>query len=177
MLRDMEDRDVDATGEFDGKVLRIREMSAATGPEGTVRGEGEVEFAGLKVGKYRFGLQLRNVPVYSVPEMTAVVSGDGFEIRSVQIGDKLVPDMRGTLDVLRGELRMEFAPEAGSGGSPLETDVPEWMADLGLRAEKGNVWIRNSLVDAELAGSIQLVRRQRESQIWGGVNTAPARTW
>ena len=171
MLRDMEElyRNVDATGEFDGKVLRIRELSGATGPEGTVRGEGEVEFAGFEVGKYRFGLQLRNVPVYSVPEMTAVVSGDGFEVRSVQIGDKLVPDMRGTLDVLRGELRMEFAPEAGSGGAPIETDVPEWMADLGLRAEKGNVWIRNSLVDAELAGSIQLVRRQRESQILGQV--------
>jgi autotransporter translocation and assembly factor TamB len=158
---------VNARGEFDGKVLRISAIQAATGSKGIVSGSGELEFEGLELSGYEYRLRLQEVPIYSIPEVSAIASGP-LEIHSRRIAGRLIPDLRGTLDVHSAEIRAEFT-SSGTQSGTFETDIPDWLASLSLRADKGDVWIRNSLVDAELTGNIDLKRTEDDFQVFGTV--------
>ncbi|MFQ5601587.1 MAG: translocation/assembly module TamB domain-containing protein, partial [Candidatus Krumholzibacteriia bacterium] len=128
-----------------------------SGSGGSVRGDGQVIFEGLRVADFDLSLDAERVPIYSVPQMMAVVSGH-VDMRGVHLGTGgPIPEFRGSLQVLQAEVTQEFTG-GGSEADVLEsTDMPEWLAEVGLDAS-GKVWIKNSQADAELYGSVQLVR-------------------
>jgi autotransporter translocation and assembly factor TamB len=162
-LRDMEEiyRDVTADGVFEGNTLRIQSLRGRTGEHGTIAGSGELVFAGPRLAGYSYALELGAASIRSLPDIFADVSGS-LQVHSEAVGPNriLVPSIGGTLNVQRAEITQEFTAEGGEAVI-LETDVPEWLCDVELRAEQGDVWIRNSLVDAELEGNLRVVRTGR----------------
>lgn len=158
VLRDMEEvyRDVYARGTFSGKRLQFTEIRGTSGG-GKVSGSGWIDFEALRVSTYDLRFRVERLPVLSIPEMSALVSGN-LQVRGRDIGAAdPIPDVRGTLDVLLAEITQEFDPQSGEA-EIFTTDKPEWLSDLELRAPKGHVWVKNSQVDAELAGNVQVVR-------------------
>jgi autotransporter translocation and assembly factor TamB len=162
MLRDMEEvfRDVDAVGTFSGNKLVITELHGATGSKGRITGSGDVDLSGLRLTGYNFKLDLQEVTIRSVPDITAVVNGHEVKIQGHEVGNRLIPEISGNVDVLRGEIRQEFSSEGGA--EPIfATDVPPLYLNLTLRADRGDVWIRNSIVDAELEGNLTVTLDER----------------
>src|SRR4030095_15623537 len=75
MLRDMEEvfRDVDAVGTFSGNTLVITELHGATGSKGRITLGSEpakVDLSGLRLTGYKFVLDLQEVTIRSVPDIT-----------------------------------------------------------------------------------------------------------
>jgi hypothetical protein len=173
-LRDMEEiyRDVDVVGEFVGSTLRFTQISARTGREGVVTGTGQLDLDGGVLSDYVYELDLVAVPVYSLPEVTATVDGH-LQVRAARVGaETIVPNIRGTLDVRDALITQEFT----AGGDELfDTDTPEWLSDITLRAPQGNVRMRNSQVEADLAGSLRIVRTRRQLDLQGEVTVRRGR--
>ena len=170
MLRDLEEiyRDVNATGEFGGGKLTFTSLNGNTGG-GRVNGSGQVEFAHWRVKGYALDFDLDRITVWSVPEMSALVSGRLTVEGKEAGGEDPIPELRGKFDVLEAEITQEFT-NTETGAPVVETDRPEWLCDLELRASKGRVWVRNSQIDAELAGNIG-IRRSTEGLDYRGLAT------
>lgn len=172
-LRDMEElfQEVHAVGTFDGTTLKVTELRGRTGERGIVTGGGDVSFKGWVVDTYAYKLDIQQASVYSLPEISAIVSGQ-VEVKGARVANDrlLVPNITGTLDVFEARITQEFTGAAES--QLFVTDAPPWLAmpGLTLRAEKGNVWIDNSLVEAELAGTLRIVRTPRLLD-FGGIVT------
>jgi hypothetical protein len=175
-LRDMEElyREVNVVGQFEGATLRITELRGRTGREGTVTGKGYVELDGAAISKYEYEFDLVRVPVYSLPDVTATVSGP-LTVRSERIGADaaLVPYIRGTLDVAEALITMEFS--SGADQELFDTDMPEWLSEVSLRAPDGNVRLRNSQVEADLAGTLRILRTRRQLELQGVVSVRRGR--
>jgi autotransporter translocation and assembly factor TamB len=170
MLKDMEEvyHDVHAVGLFEGEKLRLTELRGKSGPEGWVQGKGEswVAIKGLRVTDYQIGVDAAKVPVFSIPEMAALVSGH-LDIRGVDVGlPQPVPELRGSLQILEATITKDFESDSQTADLIESTDRPEWLADLNLQAT-GRVWVRNSNADAELAGNVQLVRTKAGMDVKG----------
>jgi translocation and assembly module TamB len=162
MLRDLEEvyRDVDATGTFGGGKLTFESMTGTSGGGKVTARKGEIEFAHWRVKDYEFVFDLDRFTVWSVPEMSASVSGQ-LTVRGEDVGGRdPIPNLRGTFDVHEAEITQEFTNNAENGPPLVDTDRPEWLCDVRLRAPKGRVWVRNSQIDAELAGNVDLVRSE-----------------
>ena len=175
-LRNMEEvyRDVDATGRFEGTTLRVTEVTGRTGRDGTVTGSGTLELDGTVVTRYDYAFDLAHVPVYSFPEVTATVNGK-LTIESVRVASDVavVPRIRGTLDVEDALITQEFS--SGAEGELFDTDTPEWLSDVKLRATDGSVRLRNSQVEADLSGSLDIVRTRQQLDLIGEVTVRRGR--
>ncbi len=166
-LRDMEEvyRDVHAVGKFEGTTLTLTELRGSTGPQGRVTGTGKVELKNWVLDSFTYNVDLVRVPVYSLPEVNAIVNGH-LEIKSQRVvaGRPPVPDIHGNLVIVEARITQEFTSNASGSNALIDTDAPPWLATipgLTLQAEDGNVRLDNSLVDAELAGTL-VVRRTRQ---------------
>ncbi len=151
--------DVHAKGTFGEDTLELSEIRGRTGPEGWVRGSGRVRFARLAVSDYDLAFDAEQVPIYSVPDITATLGGH-LQVQSVPLvaGMPPVPEFKGTIRVHEAEITREFTAGGEESGDLLApTDRPDWLAEVAIEAP-GRVWVRNSNADAELAGTVQLVR-------------------
>jgi len=159
MLRDLQEvyRDVNATGVFGGGRLKFTSLAGSSGGGRATGRKGEIEFAHWRVKDYAFVFDLDRFTVWSVPEMSALVSGR-LQVEGVDVGgEEPIPSLSGKFSVLEAEITQEFA-NTDAGPPVVDTDRPEWLCDLELQAPKGRVWVRNAQVDAELAGNIRVVR-------------------
>ena len=150
--------DVNATGNFVDDTLELGEIHGRTGPNGWVRGSGWVRFAGLAVSDYALAFDADHVPVYSIPDIAAIVGGH-IDIHAVHLFETAapIPEFKGSLQVRDAEITREFTEGRGEGSLLEPTDRPEWLADVAIEAP-GRVWVHNSNADAELAGNVQMLR-------------------
>lgn len=168
-LADLEEiyRDVHATGVFEGSTLRLDGLRARTGRQGRVQGNGYVVFDGFTVSDYRFALSAHQVPIFSVPQIAATVAGN-IQVRARRFDNGvMVPAFAGSLQIVEASITQEFAGGDGEPAEVLEaTDQPDWLADVTLDAP-GRVWVKNSNADAELSGTVQLVRDRTGLDVQG----------
>ncbi len=159
-------RDASMVGIFEGNTLRMTDIQARTGSDGRIRGNGFLFFDGLRVADYRFALTGTKVSIYSVPQMAATVSGQ-IDIRATSLDNgALVPDFRGALRIEDATITQEFTGDGESSALLESTDQPSWVADVTLDAP-GRVRVKNSNADAELSGSVQLVRNRAGLDVQG----------
>jgi translocation and assembly module TamB len=166
-LKGMEEiyRDIDAEGVFAADSLRITSVRGRSGESGRISGHGTVYFDGFHLRDYRYSLQAETMPVHSVPQMVAELSGR-VDMRAVRLwGGTRVPEFRGALLVHEALITQEFTG-GGEAGVLESTDLPEWLADVTLDAP-GKVWIKNSQADVELEGSVRVVRSTAEMDVAG----------
>ncbi len=173
-LADLEEvfYDVDAKGTFGEDTLELSEIRGRTGPEGWVRGSGRVRFAGLAVADYSLAFDADRVPIYSVPDITAILGGH-LQVQAVQLvaGTQPVPEFKGTIRVHEAEITREFTAGTEESGDLLApTDRPDWLAEVAIEAP-ARVWVRNSNADAELTGNVQLVRNTAGLDVTGRATT------
>jgi autotransporter translocation and assembly factor TamB len=73
--------------------------------------------------------------------------------------------------VQQAEITREFTAGGGQGVGLLEgTDRPEFLADVSIEAP-GRVWVRNSNAEAELFGSVQIIRTRAGLNVEGRAAT------
>jgi autotransporter translocation and assembly factor TamB len=150
-------RDVNTVGTFEGNTLRLRDIRANIGKDGRVRGDGELRFGGLEVKDYHFDLRAERIVVNSIPQVVALVSGNVAVDAQEVLGREIVPMFTGDLQVHEAIITQEFGSSSVGSGVLASTDLPEWLADVSVDAP-GNVWIKNTTVDMELEGQVQVVR-------------------
>jgi autotransporter translocation and assembly factor TamB len=171
-LADLEEvyHDVHATGTFQEDTLELVELRGRSGKDGWVRGKGWVRFARLRVRDYALAFEADMVPVYSVPDIEALVGGR-IEVTAARLDDGPVPEFKGSLKIHQAEITREFTAGPEAGSALLEsTDRPEWLADVAIEAP-ARVWVRNSNADAELGGNVQIIRTTAGLDVQGRATT------
>jgi hypothetical protein len=162
-------RDVHTVGTFEGNTLRLQDIRASIGKEGRVSGAGTLRFGGLEVKDYHFDLRADRILVNSIPQVLALVSGNiAVDAESV-LDQAIVPMFTGDLQVHEAIITQEFGGSSVGGGVLASTDLPEWLADVSVDAP-GNVWIKNTTVDMELEGQVQVVRNTAGLSVNGVAN-------
>jgi len=162
-------RDVSTVGVFQGNTLRLQDIRASIGKEGRVTGSGELRFGGMRVDDYHFDLDAQRILVNSIPQVLALVSGKVAVDAEPVLDQAIVPLFTGALQVHEAVITQEFGSSAVGGGVLASTDLPEWLADMSVDAP-GNVWIKNSTVDLELQGTVQVVRNTAGLSVNGVAN-------
>jgi autotransporter translocation and assembly factor TamB len=118
-----------------------------------------VRFSGLQVSDYAVSIDATAIPVYSIPDIEALVDGH-LDIGASHLEGAVqpIPDIEGSLVIQQAEITREFTASSAQGAGLLEsTDRPEFLADVSIEAP-GRVWVRNSNADAELFGNVQIIR-------------------
>ncbi len=117
-------------------------------------------FDGLELRTFNIRLDVDRFLVASLPDLRALVQGQGARLIGVKVGPDslLVPKFTGDLKVLKARYTGNFS-EASSGPDPLQATVaPDWLADLHLSGEPRSGRIFNREMDLDLGGDMDLVR-------------------
>ncbi len=152
-----------------GPRARIEALSARLGG-GEIQGTGAVLLEGWHPTHYRVELELTQVRL-TLPEGFRGT----YEGALVWEGDREGARLGGELLLVRGRYRESWdLPALGGGGGPLLVGTAPWEAgfplelDLRVRAS-GNVWVRNPLVQAELAGDLRIAGSPQRPELQGVV--------
>ncbi len=179
VLRNLQEvyREVSADGHFQGDVLSVTDIKGKEGLKGTFTGQGEVLFQGLVLESFDILFDLDRFLVASIPDLAAVVSGEGGRLTSVPVGpdSTLVPKFSGTLEIMKARYTGSFN-EGGGGNDPLQATVaPDWMADLRLHAQPRVATIVNRELELYLGGDLDLLRTEAGLYLRGSLDVNSGR--
>ena len=171
VLRDMSEkyRDVVLEGTWHGDRLTVTRLEAAEGKRGWLRGTGYLDFLGLKMTGFHFGVRGDRYLFATVPDLRALLRTDALAIDGVPVGPDsiLVPRFSGPVEVLEARYTGDFEEKEGVTDIRQATVEPEWLADLEIHAEPHAIAVVNSTMELHLGGDVRLIRDQDGLELRG----------
>lgn len=168
-LAGMEERfyDVNSTISFEDSLITVVAMDGREGSKGKFRCGGSITLAGWRPGKYDLNAQLENFLLASIPDITAILSGN-LTVGTMIEGERIIPVLNGALEVKRAEVYFEFGDFA-SAEKKSTMSAPSWVAKVDLDIP-GNTWIKTPDASIELQGDITLYRDHRGTYLRGDLD-------
>ena len=162
---------ISATGEWKGDVLAVDDIVGSEGARGTVRGDGEVRFSGMKLDGFAFDLSADRFLVASIPELRVLVRSDAIALDGVKVGPDsvIVPRFSGRAQVIRARYLGDFTEQPGAQDPLAGTVAPGWLADLDINAPPRTGHIINGTMELALGGQVRFVRDLEGMRLSGGL--------
>ncbi len=179
VIRDLEEiyREASCDFTFSGDEMRVTNIRGREGLRGTFTGEGTLLFRGLELETFDIELDLDRFLVASIPDLAAVVSGEGGRMTGVKVGPDslLVPKFSGDLEVLKARYTGSFEEKEGAADPRLATVAPDWLADLHLHAQPRVAHIINRDMELDLGGDLDLIRNEEGLYLRGSLDVNKGR--
>ena len=152
--------DVSVDGIWQGDVLTLSDLHGREGQRGTIAGGGEVVFSGLELESFDIAFDADRFLVASVPELRALIKGDGIHLRGVKVGPDslLVPRFEGDLEIIEALYLGDFSEQPSVNDPRMATVAPDWLADLDITAPPRSAKISNRTMELFLGGEVKLMR-------------------
>jgi autotransporter translocation and assembly factor TamB len=142
---------------LDENYITIVSMEARSGNRGRVHAWGRVDLQSFQLAGYDISFHAQDYDMTLADNIEVTFDGDLTLRPDSTILRMAVPHIAGRAELRGALVTQEFGAEE-VGPSVLDpSDAPEWTCDIFLRAPR-NLWVRNSLVDVELAGEAQVRR-------------------
>jgi autotransporter translocation and assembly factor TamB len=170
-------REIEIDAHFKDNVLRIERVAAREGLKGELHAQGELRFKGLVPDDIALDIQADRFQFISVPRLLALLRSNDLKLRLVRPvpGSPRAPKITGRVEVIQAEYTGEFTESGGqSGGAIVETDLPDWLADLDVTTA-GLVVINNRAFDVRVEGDVKFTRDEGGLGLAGVVDVPSGR--
>lgn len=150
--------------------LNFAKLSGASG-EGNAIATGYVEFDGFRrISDLQLNVHANGIEMHPLPDIVGIASGDV----KLHWADHEPFTVTGAVEVSEALVAMEFGSPSLSGAPSSAADT--LRMDLTIKAER-NVWIRNRLLDLELAGDFNIRKPGRDFLLSGELTTRQGRVY
>ena len=150
--------------------LNFAKLSGASG-DGSAIATGYVEFEGFRrISDLQLNVHASNIEMHPLPDIVGIASGDV----KLHWADHEPFTVTGAVEVSEALVAMEFGSPSLSGAPSSAADT--LRMDLTIKAER-NVWIRNRLLDLELAGDFNIRKPGRDFLLSGELTTRQGRVY
>ncbi|MFN0151016.1 MAG: translocation/assembly module TamB domain-containing protein [bacterium] len=179
-----------------GDTIRVDNLTARSGEEGTVRVDGIFGLTALDITTWDLTLTLRNFYLESIPGAAATINADIRVGTAVTSLGEPIPHLTGTIDILGGVVDQDFtqpgqatpldallnlpetARQAFAGGTTRvstpaifqPTSNPPFTCEIDINVPR-DFWIANKAMDVELFGDATLFRSERGLGLVGSLES------
>ena len=170
-------RDVEIDAHFEKNKLLVERVFGHEGMRGQVEAHGEVTFKGLVPDDIWLDIRTDRFQFLSVPRLFGLLRSDNLKLRLARAvpGSPRAPKLTGNVDVIQAEYTGEFAEPGGqSSGGIVETDRPDWLAELDIRTI-GLVTIDNKAMTVRVEGDVRFIRDEAGLTLVGQVDVPQGR--